>query len=102
MKLSIYRYPEMQREDVTGSRARAELKSALTKIGQCIMMPEPPYTGIVRRRALERLRAGDRVWTSVDRNGQPNGDVIVMPQKIVGIIKEDGTYEEVGEGAGNP
>lgn len=100
MKLIVRRNGQQPKE-LEGSEARAALKKMLTDIGNSIMLPEPPFTGIIRRRALDRLRAGDPIWNKQDGVGQVAGDatVIRMPQKIVGILKEDGTFEEAGGGS---
>lgn len=102
MKLLVMKKDEKKRT-VEGAEARAKLKEVLGNISKNLLIPEPPFTGKVRRRALDRLRDGDPIWDANDENGQPHksATILVMPAKIVGIIKEDGTFEEV-KGGDNP
>lgn len=97
MKLIVQRHPNLK-EEVEGPAARAVLREVLTTISQSILFPVMPHTGIVRRRAIEALKAGRAIWSENDDLGNPSSDatILTMPMKIVGIIKEDGTYEEVG------
>lgn len=84
---------------IEGEAARSALRAMLKGIGDMIAIPEQPYTGIVRRRALDRLRAGDAIYDKIDSTGQISRDATIMrmPPKVVGIIKPDGTYEEAGD-----
>ena len=70
----------------------------LGKIGNMIAIPEPPFTGIVRRRAIDLLRDGETIYDKIDHDGQISIDATLMSMspRIVGIIKADGTYEEAG------
>lgn len=93
MKLKSTIYPSHTWIECEGTAARALLKEVLHAIGQNIMIAEPPYTGIVRRRALERLKAGDHIWTDADpKTGQPRGTVVRMVPEVIGMIGEDGKY----------
>lgn len=98
MKLIVQKHPDYTKQKLSGNAARAALREALTAIGESILIPEPPYTGIVRRRALDCLRRGEAICTDRNDLGRPvKGTIITMPIQIVGIIKADGTYEAVGE-----
>ena len=100
MKLHVTRHPSTQHEAVEGKAARSALKEALAIIGTSILIPEPPFTGIVRRQALDCLRRGQAIWTSRDDLGRPaKGIIITMPLKILGILKEDGSFESADNGA---
>lgn len=99
MKLCVQRPPEHKREYVEGAAARAVLRQVLQEIGSECLIPEMPYTGKIRCRAKDRLKEGGTIWTERNEIGNPTRDSVMlsMPLKIVGIIKEDGTYEAVGE-----
>lgn len=98
MKLYVKKYPDYLHQEVSGADARRELKAALHEIGSSILIPEAPHTGIVRRRALDRLRSGDAIWTDRNDLGRPvKGTIISLPLKILGILKEDGTYEPAAD-----
>lgn len=81
---------------VEGKEARHLVRDVLRSIGENILLPEPMFKRIVRRRAIEALRASRPIYSTTDDVGQPAGTIIMMPAKIVGIIKEDGTFEKVG------
>lgn len=98
MRLQVKRYPDYKSVSVEGLEARTVLKEALREIGQAILMPQPPFTGQIRRRALDRLKSGGEIWTEIDEHGYPHkGTIICMPLQIVGIRHEDGTFEPVGD-----
>ena len=98
MKLIVRRHAKPETE-VTGTEARQVLRSVLHDIGQACLFPVMPHTGVVRRRAVDALKSGRPIWSENDEHGNPTRDatILTMPMKIIGIIKEDGTYEAVGE-----
>jgi hypothetical protein len=83
---------------VDGPDARMVLKSLLRDLSQSILIPEPPFTGIMRRRVVDTLKQGRPVWSNPNHNGQVSdkSTVVAMVPKIVGIIRADGTWD--GEG----
>lgn len=96
MRLKIKRHPDNNEKIVTGREARAVLKDVLSSISRNILIPEPPFTGIVRRRAIDALRNGNSIWTEIDDNGHPlKGIIVSMPPRIVGIIGTDGVYKAI-------
>lgn len=97
MKIKVL-LPEERAGSYEGTEARNIVKGVLHKIGQSIMVPEPMFSRVVRRRALDTLRSGKPIWDDPDEHGQPGGTVVIMQPKIVGIIHKDGSYEKVGEG----
>lgn len=101
MKLLVMRRAEPQRT-VAGQEARAVLKAVLKGASQNILLPEPPFTGIVRRRCLERLRENDPIWDMSDENGQPhrNATILFYVHKIKEVILPDGTKVEVEDAEG--
>jgi hypothetical protein len=112
MKLKI-REPNKPERMVEGQEARATLRSLLHTLGQSILMPEPPFTGLMRRRVVETLQQGRPVWTEPNHNGQVSDQstivALVRDLKIVGVIRADGTWDgegpdprRTGEGTGQP
>lgn len=99
MKLCVQRFPDLKKVYVEGPEARAILREVLQDISQDIMIPTMPHTGKIRCRCKDSLREGRNIWSKSDQNGNPHktATILSMPMKIVGIIKEDGTYEEVGK-----
>jgi hypothetical protein len=97
MKLKIKR-PDQDLVEVEGAEARAILRETFRKVSHSILIPEMPFTGIVRCRMKDTLRAGRPISDSMDEHGHPNGTLILMAPKVVGIIHADGTYEKVGDG----
>mgnify|MGYP001346069097 CR=1 FL=1 len=96
MHLKITRPATGKEETVKGKEARTILKQVLSEISKNILIPEPPYTGIVRRRAIDALRNGNSIWTEIDDNGHPlKGIIVSMPPRIVGIIGTDGVYKSI-------
>lgn len=98
MKLIINKPGEAQR-DIEGDEARWVLRSVLQSIGQNVLIPEMPYTGRIRVRAIHRLREGKSVWTHPGRHGEvtARSTVICIPLKIVGVILADGTIQDLTE-----
>lgn len=98
MKLIIHRHPNLKKE-VEGTEARQVLREVLTAIGENILLPIPAAKRKVRTRAVQALQAGRPIWSESDEMGNASRDatILIKPVPIVGIIKEDGTYEEVGE-----
>lgn len=99
MKLCVQKFPDLKKVTVEGAEAKAVLREVLGDISKDILFPTMPYTGKIRCRCKDRLREGGNIWSKSDQHGNPHKDAIIlsMPLKIVGIIKEDGTYEEVGK-----
>lgn len=97
MKLSVIE--NHTKRSVEGSEARAVLRRVLKGIGEGILLPEPPFTGVVRRRALDRLREGGSIWEHADEHGHPRGLIVSMPPKVLGILKRDADGNEVFEAA---
>lgn len=97
MKLTVIEKHE--KRSVEGAEARAVLKGVLKQIGENILLPIPPHTGIVRRRALDRLREGSAIWGETDPHGQPRGTILTMPPKVIGILKTGEDGKQVFEAA---
>lgn len=97
MKLIIKKH-NLKEVTVEGREARQELRSILVSITKNMLIPEPPFTGIVRRQVLDALRSGRPVWDEPSEHGSPTGTstIVTMPVKIVGVIRADGTWD--GEG----
>lgn len=96
MRLKIKRHTDDKEKIVTGKEARAVLRDVLSSISKNILIPEPPYTGIVRRRAIDALKNGNSIWTEIDDNGHPlKGIIVSMPPRIIGIIGTDGVYKAI-------
>lgn len=97
MKLTVIEKNE--KRSVEGPEARTVLKTVLKQIGESILLPIPPHTGVVRRRALDRLREGNAIWGEADQYGQPRGTILTMPPKVLGILKQDADGNQVFEAA---
>lgn len=97
MKLKVKR-PDQDLVEVEGPEARAILRETFRKVSQSILIPEMPYTGVVRCRMKDTLRAGRPISDSVDEHGHPNGILLMMPPKIIGILHADGKWEKIGDG----
>ncbi len=62
---------------VEGRAAFPYLREFLKMISSQIMIPEPPYTTKVRRRALAAIRRGEPVSDEWDDSAQPCGTFII-------------------------
>lgn len=105
MELEIRRPYAHTKEKVEGAAARKILKSVLREIQESILIPEPPHTGVIRRRAVESLKNGQAIWTKPNDWGQASNESTVVfppPEKVnvVGIIGKDGTFKAVGDDKG--
>ena len=87
LKLLIEKPGQTVRE-IEGWEAWRELRAVLKWASAHILMPEPPYTGIVRQRIIKRLRNGQRVWTHAGPHGEPTdkSTVLVLSVEIT-VIK---------------
>lgn len=63
--------------EVEGRAAYPYLRELLKLISAQIMLPEPPYTTKVRRRAMAALRRGEPVSDAWDDEAQPSGTFII-------------------------
>lgn len=63
--------------DLEGRAAYPVLRKLMRRISNGILVPEPPHTGKVRRRAYEALRRGEWVSDQWSEDGTPCGEYIV-------------------------
>jgi hypothetical protein len=75
MKFKIKAHGAVQ--ELEGRAAYPFLKEFLQVLGRQIMLPEPPYTTKVRRRAVAAIRRGEPVSEQWDDEAQPSGEYII-------------------------
>lgn len=108
MKLTVKTQGEYGDREIDGPEARATLMGVLRKIGDhCILDPEVfpedliiKAKGLIKKRAVQALKGGNPIWDALDEHGNPaiGATILVNKPPIIGIIKEDGTWEKVGDG----
>lgn len=91
--LNIYNVKTGRKRNVESPHVFREVRGYLRKIAQDILIPEPPFTTAIMRDALQALQRGQHVFVERNEDGQATGDILKMAPKIVGVIKEDGTFE---------
>lgn len=100
MKITVRKNGSSDGVTYEGREAREKVREMFKSVTDQMLVPDKDEARKLRHWMADTLRDGRAIWSEMDEGGNPCGNVMTMepkPVKIMGIIKEDGTFEVAGD-----